>query len=82
MSNPAKGPRLLTPEELADFQREMAASSAWMKAELKRRREATDTAHAQLASDAVRGVDDVSAGRFVDADALLAQIQAWRRAVE
>ncbi|MDI1350676.1 hypothetical protein [Aquabacterium sp.] len=78
MTNPAKGPRLLTPVELADLQREMAASSAWMKAELTRRHEASDKFHAELANDAVRGLHDVSAGRVGDADALLAQIQARR----
>lgn len=80
MTNPAKGPRPLTPVELADLQREMAASSAWMKDKLARRHEASDKVHAELANDAVRGLDDVSAGRVGDADALLAQIQARREA--
>jgi hypothetical protein len=80
MTNPAKGPRLLTPVELAELQREMAASSAWMKAELTRRHEASDKAQVELVNDAVLGLDDVSAGRVGDADALLAQIQARRGA--
>lgn len=80
MTNTAKGPRLLTPVELAELKREMAASSAWMKAELTRRHEARDKVHAELINDAVRGLDDVSAGRVGNADALLAQIQGSRGA--
>jgi hypothetical protein len=75
-----EGPRVLTSDELADLQREMAISSAWMKAELKRRHEASDQAHAELVNDAMRGLNDVSAGRVGDADALLAKIQSRRRA--
>jgi hypothetical protein len=80
MTNTAKGPRMLTHVELADLQREMAASSAWMKAELTRRHEASDRVHAELANDVVRGLGDVSAGRVGDADALLAKIQSRRGA--
>lgn len=82
MPHSHQAPRVLTSDELADFQREMAASSAWMKAEHKRRHEANDKAHAELVTDAVRGLGDVSAGRVVDADALLAKIQSRRGAVE
>jgi hypothetical protein len=51
-----------------------------MKAELTGQHEASDKVHAELANDAMRGLDDVSAGRVGDADALLAQIQARREA--
>lgn len=63
----------MTPEKLAEF-------SDWVKGELKLLRDAGDLAHAELVNDAVRGLDDVSAGRVGDADALLAQIQARRGA--
>ena len=75
-----KAPRPLSLAELADLRREMMESSAWMKAELKRQHEARDKAYAELVSEAVRGLDDVSAGRVGDADALLTQIQARREA--
>lgn len=82
MTNSGEGPRLLTPEELADLRREMVQSSVWMKAELMRMREASDKAHVELVNDAVRGLNDVSADRVGDADALLARIQARREAGE
>jgi hypothetical protein len=34
-------PRLLTPDELAELRRDMAEASAWMRAELARRRRAS-----------------------------------------
>ncbi|MEL4391817.1 hypothetical protein [Shewanella algae] len=36
--------RRLTDEEIAELRRDMAESAAWMRAELKRRREAKDKA--------------------------------------
>ncbi|TVP08485.1 hypothetical protein AYI73_00345 [Shewanella algae] len=44
--------RRLTDEEIAELRRDMAESAAWMRAELKRRREAKDKADkAQEAQD-------------------------------
>jgi hypothetical protein len=38
LHQPDEGPRLLTPAELDELRRDMAEASAWIRAELKRRR--------------------------------------------
>lgn len=40
MDRVISGPRMLTTEEKQELRRDMAESSAWVKAELKRRRDA------------------------------------------
>lgn len=40
MDRTTSGPRILTTEEKKELRHDMAASSAWAKTELKRRREA------------------------------------------
>ncbi|MCS0147113.1 hypothetical protein [Vibrio alginolyticus] len=52
MDRTTSGPRMLTIEEKQELRRDMAESSAWAKAELKRRRDAKNQ------KNSVHGIDD------------------------
>ncbi|WP_238132563.1 hypothetical protein [Vibrio cincinnatiensis] len=52
MDRVASCPRVLTAEEKQDLRRDMAESSAWVKAELKRRRAAKNQ------KNSAHGIDD------------------------
>ncbi|CAA0342498.1 conserved hypothetical protein [Alteromonas alvinellae] len=52
MDRTTSGPRMLTTEEKKELRHDMAASSAWGKAELKRRRDAKNQ------KNSAHGIDD------------------------
>ncbi|MEL4359799.1 hypothetical protein [Shewanella algae] len=52
MDRITSGPRMLTAEERQELRRDMAESSAWAKAELKRRRDAKNQ------KNSAHGIDD------------------------